>query len=86
MTSQDIGAQLAEWFRNRNPTKEIDWSANYHKTGLLDSFGIIELIAFAEDRFGIRFLDEDFKNPDFRTIAGLAAIIHQRMPLQQAAG
>lgn len=74
----DLQSRLLDWFRHRSPDVDIDLDANYYKAGLIDSFGIVELIDFAEAEFGVRFEDSDFKEPSFRTISGLVRLIERR--------
>lgn len=78
MSVAEVKAVLVDWFGKRNPEKQIDVGADYYKSGLIDSFGIIELISFAESELGVRFSDEDFKNPQFRNISGLSEIVAAR--------
>ena len=70
---------LNNWFIRRNPEKKesINPVEDYYKQGLVDSFGIIELIADIESHFSITFEDADFKKPEFRKINGLKNIVEQ---------
>ena len=77
---KEIEDWVVGWFRQRNP----DLGANYQVTedfyrqGLVDSFGIIELIEEIETNFNMRFEDTDFHLAQFRTMQGLAQIIAQK--------
>ena len=44
----DIEDWLIAWFKRRNPTAIIDMTNDYYCSGLVDSFGIIELIGDLE--------------------------------------
>ncbi len=69
---------ILDWFRRRNPGITIDVEQDYHQQGLVDSFGIIELIYELEEHFAIRFDDSDFKLPSFRIIQGLVKLIDKK--------
>jgi acyl carrier protein len=57
-------------------------SFEYLEKGLLDSFGIIEMITEFEGRFEIQFSPEDLQSLEFRTIGGLVDMI-ERLRRQQ---
>ncbi|MGD2117439.1 MAG: acyl carrier protein [Chromatiales bacterium] len=82
MTYQ-INDWIVNWFMHRNPGAQIDSAVDYYEKRLIDSFGIIELIDALEEKFAIRFSDQDFKQPQFRTINGLCALVLDK---QEGAG
>jgi acyl carrier protein len=63
---------------------EVDPDASFFENGLgIDSIAIVELIALAEDRFGVEFADEDLVASSFanvRTFAKLIAAKPRRAP------
>jgi len=75
LLQKDMKNWLIQWFQERNPGILIDINDNYYAKGLIDSFGIVELISEIETVFDIVFDDDDLKSPDFRTINGLLKII-----------
>jgi acyl carrier protein len=48
-------------------------------TGILDSFGIIDLIPELEDRFGVRLESEDIDIAVFETARSIATFLQSRM-------
>jgi acyl carrier protein len=68
---------LVRWFQGRRPWTPPSELAgvNYFQAGLIDSLGVIELIADLEAQFGIRFEHEDYQRRDFATFGGLAALV-----------
>lgn len=60
-----------------------DTDLNHHielfDRGYLDSLGIVSLTAQIEQTFGVALTEEDYFDPRFTTIAGLAAIIGSRL-------
>lgn len=73
----DKSKWLETWFAGRGeipPTDDLA-NANYFELGLIDSFGIFELIEAVESNYEIRFTQEHFEQRRFATIQGLAEII-----------
>jgi acyl carrier protein len=77
-------AWLVSWFREQNadvanlPEEKIA-TANYFAECYIDSFGVIALISDIEERFGVRFDEDDFQNRRFATVDGLAGLIREKV-------
>jgi len=69
---------LRGWFGRRTPDMELDRDDNYFEVGAIDSFSVIELIENVENRFSIRFTEQDFQDRRFVTLGGLAALIRDK--------
>lgn len=54
-------------------------------TGLLDSFGLLALLNFIEERFGVTIPHDEVVTDNFRSVGALAAFIESRRP-EAAAG
>ena len=70
---------LLKWFEQRGtpvllPLDQVQ-TLNYFQAGLLDSFGVIELIGQIEAYFNIRFEQDNFQDRRFAMIGGLSEII-----------
>lgn len=78
-TLSDSMDWLLTWFGKRGDgpkgNREHQRETNYFESGLIDSFGVIELIGDAESEFGIQFTEQHFQDRRFATIGGLAEII-----------
>lgn len=74
---------LLAWFAGRGMPADGCVDSNYFELGLIDSFGVVELIEAAEGAFSFRFRESDFQDRRFPTITGLTAIIHERMAMQE---
>jgi acyl carrier protein len=48
--------------------------------GIIDSLGVTQLVAFLEDRFGIRVADEELMPANFRTLAAIEAFVGCKQP------
>jgi len=51
--------------------------------GYIDSMNMLEFISFIEEKFNIKFSNEDFMDRRFRTIKGISSIIKERCHSQE---
>lgn len=69
---------LARWFSQRGVTIErTDPSVNYVELGLVDSFGLMQLIMDIESWVGTEVPGEKLQDPAIQTLGGLAAVIDE---------
>ncbi len=47
-------------------------------SGAIDSLGILDLVAFLGERFGIELSDDDFDPDNFETVGTLAAFVERQ--------
>lgn len=65
----------------------ITADTNLFETGLLDSFGFTQLIAFLEETFDITLSEDEFSSDDMSSLNGLVRIVTRlRQPLQERSG
>jgi len=57
---------------------DLDVNASLLEEGVLDSTGMMELVSFAEEGYGIEVPDADVVPQNFGTIARLAAYLARR--------
>jgi len=57
---------------------EKDLTINYLESGVIDSFGFLDLISACEEKLEITFNDDDFSDDRIFTIAGLIDIITEK--------
>lgn len=69
---------LQAWFVQHTGA-EVDRHTAFLDAGLLDSFDVIDLVAYLEDSFGIQLTADDFQSPDFGTLHGLAGLVQARL-------
>ena len=79
---------LCDWFSSRGKLKG-DTAAeplhvDYFEAGLLTSLEVIEFVSEIEERFGVSFSEQDFHDPRFVTIAGLAELVAEQSAQQTA--
>lgn len=58
-------------------------STSFLKQGIVDSTGVVELVLFVEEAFGIEVDDDDIVPDNFDSIGNLAAYIAQQRSKQQ---
>ncbi len=50
-------------------------SESLFASGIVDSFGVLDLVTFIEDKFGVIVADEDLLADNFETIERVAAFV-----------
>jgi acyl carrier protein len=55
--------------------------ASFLEEGIVDSMGIMELVMFVEETFGITVEDEELVPDNFDSVSKLAAYIRRRSPV-----
>lgn len=75
----EIRAFIAENFMFRDDTAGLDAAESLLAAGLIDSTGVLELVAFLEARYGIRVPDADMVQANLDSVAGLVAYVARRL-------
>lgn len=75
---------LKAYFSARAPLPEQAETVNFFQAGMIDSFGVIELIDALEQEFGVQLTEAQFQDRRFPTIAGLAEIVRELQRSQAA--
>ncbi len=57
---------------------EIKDEASFMAEGIIDSLGVLELIAFVEDAFAIEVADEEVLPENFGSVRGMARYIREK--------
>lgn len=78
----EVKEWLIDWFAKHSSLDAEGIEAvskdNYMEKGIIDSFSFVMLLSDVDDEYGISFTNEDFLNPDFMNIDGLAKLIEER--------
>ena len=77
--ASEITAFIFENFLFGDLTKTIDPAESFLETGVVDSTGILELIAFSEENFGIEILDEEILPDNLDSINKLTSFITKKL-------
>jgi acyl carrier protein len=79
--TNDISIQLAQFIATeilKQPGRVIAEDETLISSGLVDSFSLVDLALFVEDKFGVRIDDTELKADTFDTLAQLINLIRQR--------
>jgi|TARA_Y100000588_G_C13736590_1_gene703785 D-alanine--poly(phosphoribitol) ligase subunit 2 len=71
----EIQNQIANWISQNKNIEKVEHSVNFFDSGYLDSFDMILLIEFCEERFSISFQEFHFEDRRFPSVDGLTTII-----------
>jgi acyl carrier protein len=74
-----IRAFMMENFAYGDQAEALDRSESLLEAGLIDSTGVLELVAFLEQRFELRVADEEIVPANLDTIAGIAAYVRRKL-------
>ncbi len=66
---------LREYFILGNAFDRLDDDASFLENGIVDSTGVIELVAFVEETFGITVEDHEVVPEHFDSVSRLAAYV-----------
>jgi acyl carrier protein len=58
---------------------ELDDEASFLEEGVVDSTGVLELVMFVEEMFGITVQDEEIVPQNFDSVSQLAAYIRRKL-------
>ena len=67
---------MDEFVRDRST---IDEATNLLEQEIIDSLGIFTLIAFIEDRFGVRVAPEEVNLENFETLGAISSLVEQKL-------
>lgn len=70
-----LEAFIRESFQVEDNDPYFDRNVNLWDEGYVDSTGLVEVIAFLEETFGVTITDEMLFSPDFTSIAGMSKMI-----------
>lgn len=83
-TQKKIVAIVRDLSRSETmPSDQALLSAAYLDEGIIDSFALVEMIATLEQQFRIKFSAGELSSKDFRTLAGVTAIVERNLASQK---
>ena len=89
MNNADIGARvrgyLTENFLYMRPDLVLAGDTPLLQGGVLDSMGIMELVAFLEEEFGVRVPDSDLTEENLGSIDGIVGFVTRALPSDSVA-
>jgi acyl carrier protein len=81
--SNEVIKRVSEYISKeilKDPNRQILADQPIISSGLIDSFGLVDLALFVEDTFGVRIEDIELTSSVFDTVAELAQLISSRLP------
>lgn len=56
----------------------LDPNASFLETGIIDSTGVLELVAFLEESYGIQIVDEDLTPENLDSLGQIEAFVERK--------
>ena len=84
-TSTQIRGFLSEYFTLGDRLTTLDDDASFLENGIVDSTGVMELVAFVEEAFGITVDDDEVVPDHFDSVNRLAAYVQSKLLVAAAA-
>ncbi len=79
----DIGAEILTFIEDnllfRSGRDALDPSESLLEAGLVDSIGVLELVAFLEKRFGIKVADAEIVPENLDSVRGVTAYVTAKL-------
>lgn len=74
-----VKAFVAENFLFRDDRSDISETESLIDSGIMDSTGVLELVAFLEDELGIKVEDADIMPDNLKSIATISAFASRKL-------
>lgn len=75
---QQIKTYIAENFMFSSNGFHLDEDESFLDAGVVDSLGVLELVTFVEETFGVQVSDEEIVPDNFDSVNNLAAYIGRK--------
>ncbi len=56
----------------------IDEETDLFEAGIMDSYGLVEIVTFMESEFAVSFVDEELLSPQWSTLAGMVELVSSK--------
>jgi len=76
--AQALARFIEETFLVSFSDGKLSLDSDLFEAGVLDSFGVVELVSFIEGAFGVTLETEDFLSQQLASVSGLVEIIEER--------
>jgi acyl carrier protein len=81
--SEAIRAELKDFILGQFPAlqgQSLQAGDSLLELGVIDSLGVLDIVTFMEQRYGLTLSDEDMVADHFASIAAMAEMIQARLP------
>ena len=88
MTTDHLNERIRNFIVEKFPLarkRGINFQDNLLESGILDSLGILDLVAFVEQNFGIVLSDDELIPENFQSIERLTAFVQSKSPSEATA-
>lgn len=78
----DVQKELTKYIVNRfmhGDDSKLHFEESFFESGIIDSLGVLQLVSFLEERFGVHIEDEELVPENFETISKLIEFIERKM-------
>ena len=79
-----IAEQVRSFIRESFFVEQFEDGDSFLRAGIIDSMGMLQLVAFVEETFGFDVADEDLVPANFDSLASLTAYVEQKRKRQTA--
>ena len=87
MTQQEIHHAVLHFLRHKvlyDDKKAIPDEESFLSSGILDSTGILELIGFLEEKFNLKFADDELVADNFDSLGRVTSFVATKLGLAKA--
>jgi acyl carrier protein len=53
-------------------------SSNLFEAGVIDSYGVVEMVSFIERELGVKLTDDELLSPELSSVAGMTALVSRK--------
>lgn len=76
---QDTAKQIRTFLEGQFPqAKKIDDKTSLLESGVLDSLGILDVVTFLEQQFGVQIQDEELLPENFQSVETLSGFVSSK--------
>lgn len=75
---KELRAYITENFLYARPDYVVSEHDHLLEKGVVDSMGMVELLTFLQDRFGVEPADDEITEENFATLARIAAFVRAK--------
>ena len=83
ITNKEIEIDLIQYLKNGNPVlaklKDIPMNDSLVELGYIDSFGIIDLVTYFENKWKVQIENEEITKDNFGSINKMVNLIHFKL-------
>jgi len=81
--TDDIAAKIRQFITEaylfRDTAASISDTDSLFETGVVDSFGVLNLITFLEEKFAVQVTDEEVIPENFASVAAMTAFVRRKL-------